>query len=151
MYVQSLVHSQLIVLILLSHIDVPDFMANNIKKHDWFNLKPEKTKSKDALEKCKAEFHLINPVPSKDWATYLTQRKKAVAAFAAELDEYAGEDLPDLHEFVQTGIWEALGNTELKDIESDVIYDSVVPLRLTGTNDGWGHVRLHIPSKFIAM
>ncbi|KAK0459474.1 uncharacterized protein EV420DRAFT_1641683 [Desarmillaria tabescens] len=129
-----------IVLTLLTHADMPTYMSSNLKTHSWWHLESDTTDSLDPLEKCNAEFHLIQPEKSKDWSAYLEQRKKAVEGFESELSQFVGEDLSAFHEHIDKGVCAALAVTDLEEDEQSVLHDTVVPLSVDGSDDGWGNV-----------
>lgn len=67
------------------------------------------------------------------------------------MNQFAGEDLSTFHEHTDKGICTGLGTTSLEDDQQGVIHDSVVPLTVDGSDDGWGNMRLygHDPSKSV--
>ncbi|KAJ7155034.1 hypothetical protein C8R46DRAFT_1116869 [Mycena filopes] len=128
-----------VVLTLLMPTDLAAFTATHLKQHKWKQTTPVPCTSSDELENCVAEFHMINPKPSTAWAVYRAQRKAADEHVEEVLQEFAGEDRPEIYEKIEDAVGDVLASTDLDD-ELDSIHDCIVPLSVGLQDDGWGNV-----------
>ncbi|GLB40053.1 hypothetical protein LshimejAT787_0705630 [Lyophyllum shimeji] len=128
-----------VVLTLLVPSDLSEFVASHMKEHAWNRLLAGKAMSSDALDKATAEFHLIDPKPSRHWAAYLAQRTADSKHLTDDLSAYSGEDLPLAYEKIESSIDEVLSGTDLGEMEA-VVHDCVIPLSPDFSDDGWGNI-----------
>ncbi|KAJ7246777.1 hypothetical protein B0H12DRAFT_1125738 [Mycena haematopus] len=128
-----------VVLTLLMPTDLPTFAASHLKQHKWKQTTVVPCASTDALEKCVAQFHLIEPKPSAAWNVYFAQRSAADKHVQDQLNEYGGEDRPVVYEEIENAMDRVLDGLELGDQEPSV-HDCIVPLSADLQDDGWGNV-----------
>ncbi|KAF7351866.1 hypothetical protein MVEN_01148100 [Mycena venus] len=128
-----------VVLTLLMPADLPAFAAAHLKQHKWKQTTPSPCTSSNALEKCVAEFHLIDVKPSTAWDAYLVQRRAADKSVEDDLKEFEGEDRPAVYEKIEEAIDDVVSNIDLGDAAPSV-HDCIVPLSVDLADDGWGNV-----------
>ncbi|KAF8142545.1 hypothetical protein K438DRAFT_2030042 [Mycena galopus ATCC 62051] len=111
-----------VVLTLLMPTDLSTFAASHLKQHKWKHTTAVSCASTDAMEKCVAQFHLIDPKPSTAWNVYFAQRRPA-----------------PVYEKIEKAVDRVLDCLALGDGEPSV-HDCVVPLLADLVDDGWGNV-----------
>ncbi|KAJ7262070.1 hypothetical protein C8J57DRAFT_1719637 [Mycena rebaudengoi] len=130
-----------VVLTLLMPTDLAEFGDAHLKQHTWKQTTLLPSASADALEKCVAAFHLLNPTPAAAWGTYFAQRKAAEQHVEEELAAYEGEDKPAVYEMIDAALDNVLVPTELEDHDNlDKMHDCILPLSAELHDDGWGNV-----------
>ncbi|KAJ7737758.1 hypothetical protein B0H16DRAFT_1571727 [Mycena metata] len=142
-----------VVLTLLMPTDLATFAATHLKQHKWKKTTAAPCTSRGELEKCVAEFHLIDAQPSPGWAMYRGQRKAADKYIEEALEHYAGDERPQIYDKIEAAVADVLELTDLGDQE-DAIHDCIVPLSVELGDDGWGNVshaevfsRVYSPTK----
>ncbi|KAF8142519.1 hypothetical protein K438DRAFT_1784649 [Mycena galopus ATCC 62051] len=128
-----------VVLTLLMPTDLSTFAASHLKQHKWKHTTAVSCASTDAMEKCVAQFHLIDPKPSTAWNVYFAQRSAADKHVQDQLNEYVGQDRPPVYEKIEKAVDRVLDCLALGDGEPSV-HDCVVPLLADLVDDGWGNV-----------
>ncbi|KAJ7748413.1 hypothetical protein B0H16DRAFT_1553337 [Mycena metata] len=128
-----------VVLTLLMPTDLPAFTASHLKQHKWKQTTPGPCTSSDALEKCVAEFHLIDATPSPAWDAYLVQRRAADKSVADDLKEFEGEDRPAVYDKIEKAIANVVKRIDLGDA-APAVHDCIFPLSADLADDGWGNV-----------
>lgn len=127
-----------------------DYLSHHQKEHIWKHLTPTSPAPSpfaDPVLKCKAQFHLIDPLPSTStsipsWHAYFEQRTRADTAFKGMLEQYAGEELDPLLDQIKAGFEDTLESIPgLDEAQRNVIADGLVPFRFE-TYDNYGDVRL---------
>ncbi|KAJ6599767.1 hypothetical protein DFH09DRAFT_1128759 [Mycena vulgaris] len=128
-----------VVLTLLMPTDLAEFGASHLKQHQWRQTTADAVTSTNDLERCIAEFHLIDPKPSPAWGAYFAQRQAADKHLEGDLAGCAGEDLPAIYDKIETAVEDVLACTDLDDAEP-ALHDCIVPLSADLGDDGWGNV-----------
>ncbi|KAF7368237.1 hypothetical protein MVEN_00143800 [Mycena venus] len=128
-----------VVLTLLMPTDLSTFAASHLKQHKWKQTTAVPCASTDALEKCVAQFHLIEPRPSTTWNVYFAQRSAADKRVQDQLNEYDGQDRPAVYEMIEKAVDRVLDCVELGG-EQPSVHDCIVPLSADLADDGWGNV-----------
>ncbi|KAJ7487230.1 hypothetical protein B0H11DRAFT_2014891 [Mycena galericulata] len=128
-----------VVLTLLMPTDLSAFAASHLKQHKWKQTTPSPCTSSNALEKCVAEFHLIDAKPSTAWDAYLVQRRAADKSVEDDLNGFEGEDRPAVYEKIEEAIDDVVSCIALGDA-APALHDCIVPLSADLADDGWGNV-----------
>ncbi|KAJ7677187.1 hypothetical protein B0H17DRAFT_1207236 [Mycena rosella] len=128
-----------VVLTLLMPTDLNEFSDSHLKQHEWRRTAAVPGNATNDLERCVAEFHLIDPKPSEAWGACLAQRKAADKHLEDGLAEHAGEDRPEIYKKIEAAVDDVLACTDLDDAE-DAVHDCIVPLSPELIDDGWGNV-----------
>ncbi|KAF7358601.1 hypothetical protein MSAN_01198700 [Mycena sanguinolenta] len=136
-----------VVLTLLMPTDLSTFSASHSKQHKWKQTTAAPCASADALEKCVAQFHLIEPRPSTAWSVYFAQRSAADKYVQDQLDEYVGQDRPAVYEKIEEAVDRVLDCLELDEAQPS-LHDCIVPLLADLADDGWGNLlsRIYSPT-----
>ncbi|KAJ7811881.1 hypothetical protein B0H14DRAFT_3479296 [Mycena olivaceomarginata] len=116
-----------VVLTLLMPADLATFAASHLKQHKWKQAIADPCASTDALEKCVAQFHLIEPMPSTAWNAYFAQRSAADKCVQDQLNEYVGQDRPAVYQKIEKAVDRVLDCLGLGDGEP-AVHDCIVPL-----------------------
>ncbi|KAJ6481330.1 hypothetical protein C8R47DRAFT_1135412 [Mycena vitilis] len=129
-----------IVLTLLMPTDLPTYTTYHLKQHKWKRTTPLSCAFfASKMDRCIAEYRLVDAQPSPAWDAYLVQRRAADKAVADNLKAAEGEDRPVGYEMIEHAVDELLDIIDLDGAEP-CIHDCVVPLFLDIADDGWGNV-----------
>ncbi|KAJ6462964.1 hypothetical protein C8R45DRAFT_940625 [Mycena sanguinolenta] len=107
--------------------DLPVFAASHLKQDKWKQTTPRPCTSSNALEKCVAEFHLIDAKPSTAWADKIVED---------DLKEFERADQPAVYEKIDKALRDVLSCIDLGDA-APAMHDCIVPLSIDLADDGW--------------